>query len=40
MAERSAAEQQLARVTVLADPRFLPPLTNLVAGVATTVWLD
>jgi hypothetical protein len=40
MADRSATEQQLARVTVLADPRFLPALTDLVADVATTVGLD
>ncbi|TAL10133.1 MAG: GNAT family N-acetyltransferase [Nitrospirae bacterium] len=40
MSDGNQAEHLIARVTVLADPRFLPALTDLVADIATTVGLD
>lgn len=33
-------ERRIARVTVLADPRFLPALTDLLADIATTMGLN
>lgn len=40
MAGQNTADQQLTRVTLLADLRFLPALTDLVADIATTVGLE
>ncbi|MFM8551853.1 MAG: ATP-binding protein [Nitrospiraceae bacterium] len=40
MADQPQPERQLARVTLLADLRFLPALTDLVADIAATVGLD
>ncbi len=39
MPQQDEAERRLARLTVLADPRFLPTLVDLAADIATTVGL-
>ncbi|MBM4124589.1 MAG: ATP-binding protein [Nitrospira sp.] len=40
MSQENQSERALARVTLLADPRFLPALTDLVADIAATVGLE
>lgn len=40
MSDGNPTERRIARLTVLADPRFLPALTDLVADIAMTVGLD
>src|SRR6185436_14841825 len=40
MPDEQQDERRIARVTVLADPRFLPALTDLLADIAGTVGLN